>query len=125
MYKYEYLDKLLVQNHLRASEVADSIGISRSAISDWKKGRYTPKIDKLQKIANFFGVSVEYFSTGKTEAEILEESHIKSLNSMQTELAIRDVLESSALFTDVEFTREDIQDIIKYVGYVASQKDGD
>ena len=34
--------------------------------SDWKKGRYTPKIDKLCAIANYFEVPVTEFIEGST-----------------------------------------------------------
>ena len=30
-----------------------------------KAGRYTPKQDKMQKIADYFGVSIEYLMTGE------------------------------------------------------------
>lgn len=43
--------------------VATDTGIGKSTFTDWKKGRSSPKLDKLMKIANFFGVSVEYFLT--------------------------------------------------------------
>lgn len=39
--------------------VAEEIGISRTTLHDWGKGRYEPKLDKLRKIANYFGVSIE------------------------------------------------------------------
>ena len=40
-------------------------GVSQSTLSDWKRGISTPKQDKLQKIADYFGVSLEYLMTGK------------------------------------------------------------
>lgn len=36
-------------------------GITKSTFSDWKNGRSKPKVDKLQKLADYFGVSIEYF----------------------------------------------------------------
>lgn len=39
--------------------VAKETGISKSTFTDWKTGRSKPKIDKLKKIADYFGVSVE------------------------------------------------------------------
>ena len=39
--------------------VAQETGISTSTLTNWKKGRYTPKVDKLSKIATYFGVSIE------------------------------------------------------------------
>ena len=46
-------------------QVAKSTGINRSTFSDWKSGRSEPKNEKLQKIADYFGVSLEYLTTGK------------------------------------------------------------
>lgn len=39
--------------------VAADIGISRTTLHDWGKGTYEPKLDKLRKIAKYFGVSIE------------------------------------------------------------------
>lgn len=39
--------------------VAKGTGISAGIISDWKKGRYNLKAEKLAKIAEFLGVSVD------------------------------------------------------------------
>lgn len=41
--------------------VANATGITRSTFTDWKHGRSTPKIEKLKKIADYFGVTVDYF----------------------------------------------------------------
>lgn len=39
--------------------VSKATGIPSSTFSDWKKGKSKPKIEKLMKIAKFFGVSIE------------------------------------------------------------------
>lgn len=36
-------------------------GITKSTFTDWKSGRSNPKIDKLKILAEYFGVSIEYF----------------------------------------------------------------
>lgn len=41
------------------ANVSDATGIPRSTFTDWKQGRSNPKIDKLLKIAEYFGVSIE------------------------------------------------------------------
>lgn len=52
-------------------EVGKRTGIATSTLSNWKAGRYTPKIDKLKKIADFFGKPIEYFiEDGKQEREV-------------------------------------------------------
>lgn len=40
-------------------EVAKNTGVSTSTLTNWKYGRYTPKADKIKKIADYFGVSLE------------------------------------------------------------------
>ena len=39
--------------------VAKETGIAPSIIYDWKAGRSNPKTDKLKKLAEYFGVSIE------------------------------------------------------------------
>ncbi len=56
--KYEQLrDKAGVTDY----RVACDTGITKSTFSDWKSGRSNPKADKLQKIADYFGVPITYF----------------------------------------------------------------
>lgn len=40
-------------------EVAKNTGVSTATLTNWKYGRYTPKVDKLQSIAKYLGVSIE------------------------------------------------------------------
>lgn len=49
----------------RDSDVAKATNITKSTFSDWKNGRSEPKREKLVKIADYFGVSLEYLTTGK------------------------------------------------------------
>ena len=42
-------------------EVAKCTGVSTSTLTNWKYGRYEPKIGKLSLIAKYFNVSVTYF----------------------------------------------------------------
>ena len=64
---YEIFVKLLEKYGLTAYKVSKATGIAGSTFSDWKNGRSNPKQDKLQKIADYFGVSLEYLMTGKEE----------------------------------------------------------
>ena len=64
---YDVFLKLLEQRGVRVSDVAKATGIRPSSFSDWKNGKYTPKADKLQLIADYFGVSVNYLIKGKED----------------------------------------------------------
>jgi DNA-binding XRE family transcriptional regulator len=43
-------------------EVARGSGVEPDTLSAWKTGKSIPKMDKLVKIADFFGVSIEEFA---------------------------------------------------------------
>lgn len=58
---YEVLERLMKEKGLKASDVAKATGIPSSVFTDWRKGRYTPKADKLYILAKFFGVPMEVF----------------------------------------------------------------
>lgn len=58
---YSRFEKLLQDRDVKAAEVSRQTGVTTQALSAWKKGDYTPKADKIQKIADYFGVPVGYF----------------------------------------------------------------
>lgn len=41
--------------------VSQDTGITKSTFTDWKNGRSNPKLEKLKILADYFGVSIEYF----------------------------------------------------------------
>ena len=63
----EIIDKLCEQNGIKGSKLCDDLGISRSTLTELRKGRAkTLSLKKTQMIADYFGVSVEYL-TGNQE----------------------------------------------------------
>ena len=58
---YEKFEILLKEKNVTAYKVAKETNITASTFTDWKNGRSSPKIEKLQKIANFFNVPISYF----------------------------------------------------------------
>ena len=66
---YEIFVKLLEKYGVTAYKVSKATGIGGSTFTDWKNGRSVPKQDKLQKIADYFGVTIDYLMTGKEEPE--------------------------------------------------------
>lgn len=62
---YEIFEQLLQKYGVTAYKVSKETGITQSTLSDWKRGRSTPKTENMKKIADYFGVTVEYLMTGK------------------------------------------------------------
>lgn len=64
MSEYSIYEKIRNEKGLRDADVSRGTGIATATLSEWKKGRYSPKQDKLEKIATFLHVPVEYLATG-------------------------------------------------------------
>ena len=62
---YSLFEKLCSEKGVTPYRVCKGTGISTSTLSNWKAGRYTPKQDKMQKISDYLGVSVDYLMTGE------------------------------------------------------------
>lgn len=56
---YKKFEELLKEKNVTAYQVAKETGIATATLSNWKAGKYTPKIDKLKKLADYFGVPIE------------------------------------------------------------------
>lgn len=70
---YERYLELLKSTGVKSSDVAKATGIPPSTFSDWKRGKSSPKYEKLQKIANYFGVKADWLqgtSEYKTDDEL-------------------------------------------------------
>ena len=61
---YEIYKRLRNERGMKDSDVAKATGRGQGVFSDWKKGRYAPKTDKLQKIADCLDVSLEHLISG-------------------------------------------------------------
>ncbi len=80
-------EQIMNEKKLKMSDVARGAGIPYSTLTDWKVGRYTPKMDKLQKIADFLGVSLEYLQTGKESEKESEEGNKYYFSDETAEIA--------------------------------------
>lgn len=55
---YTKYAKIRDEKGLTDYKVSKATGIRSSTLSEWKNGRYTPKLDKIAKIAAFLGVEI-------------------------------------------------------------------
>lgn len=58
---YQKFEQLVKARGITTYRVAKDTGLSPMVFSDWKTGKSKPKADKLKKIADYFGVTIEYF----------------------------------------------------------------
>jgi transcriptional regulator with XRE-family HTH domain len=70
---YEKLQELRKKKGLTQEELAQSLYVSRTAVSKWESGRGYPNIDSLKAIAKFFGVTIDELLSGDELLTIAEE----------------------------------------------------
>lgn len=52
--------------------IADYFGVTRGTVSNWEIGRREPDLETLEKLAKFYGVSLNYFQNEDIQDDILE-----------------------------------------------------
>lgn len=67
---------LLKKDNMSAKELTTLLGVNRSTISEWKKGKIKPSIEHIIKIADIFHVSTDYILTGVDRDMLKKESLI-------------------------------------------------
>lgn len=65
---YEIIDALLAERGVSGAQMSADLGMSRSFMTELRKGRAKGiKLETAQKIAEYFGVSVDYLLGEETE----------------------------------------------------------
>lgn len=59
---FERIEKLRKEKNISQGRLEKELGFSNGSISKWKTS--TPNPERLQKLATYFGVSIEYLMTG-------------------------------------------------------------
>ena len=55
---------LMYEHGENAKHVTETLHMSASSFTDWKKGRASPGVEALSKLAPYFGVSLDWLITG-------------------------------------------------------------
>lgn len=117
---YAIFESLLEKHGITAYKVAKATGITTSTLTSWKQGKYVPKPDKLQKIADYFGVSLGYLM-GTEEEEpnavdkennpiVLDDEALELLEELKTRPEMRTLFSVSK-----KATKEDILKAVKII----------
>lgn len=64
---FERIENLRKERKISQGKLEKELGFSNGSISKWKTS--TPNPDRLQKLATYFGVSIEYLMTGENSSD--------------------------------------------------------
>lgn len=105
---YSIFEQLLQNNGISTYKVSKETGISQSVLSAWKTGISTPKQDKLQKIADFFGVTVDYLTGREADGDnriSLSDQELKRLQALKVNDKLRILFDETQKLdpSDIDF----------------------
>lgn len=119
---YEIFRALCERKGMKPYEVSKATGIATATLSSWKLGKYAPKREKLQILADYFGVSLEYMESGDQQTEagyytdpetakvaqrILDDPHLRALFSAAEDSRPEDLETAAALLRRFKETNPD------------------
>lgn len=96
--------KLLAREHgFSIRSLEEKLGFGNGTIRRWQT--QTPGIDKIQKVADYFDVSIDYL-LGREKQEADDDSNLSLL----------------AAHIDEDATEEDIKEIMNFIDYIKNRK---
>ncbi|MFR2594334.1 MAG: helix-turn-helix domain-containing protein [Butyribacter sp.] len=130
---FERYLEMLKEKGIKNIDVSRATGIPASTFSDWKKGKSSPKRDKIEKIANFFDINPDWLA-GTSDIKIKLKNNLNEqeqsyyLNPETSKIAqeIYDNKELSLLFDAAKDAEpEDLQTIHSMLMALKRKEKGD
>lgn len=111
MSEYSIYEKIRNEKGLRDADVSRGTGIATATLSDWKKGKYSPKQDKLELIARFLSVPVEYLKTGAADTiNAIDKESARFMDYIYGNNDLRLVIEEAK-----DMRRDDLQFLLEFI----------
>lgn len=67
----ENIYRLRTEKNLSQGDLADALEVSRQSVSKWENNSAVPELEKLIKMAQVFGITIDELVTGETKEEPL------------------------------------------------------
>lgn len=78
---YEKIKELAIQKHISIRQLEEKLGFANATLRRWDKNK--PSIDKIQAVAKFFNVSVDYLLGNEEKKELPELTVDQILDSVE------------------------------------------
>ena len=109
---YKRLREICEENNLTVNELAQTLGLSSGSPTAWKNGA-VPRAATLEKIATYFGVSVDY----------LLDNDGKNTPNIAGDRTVSDEELIFALWGNTDdVNKDDLEDVRRYAAFVLERK---
>ncbi len=107
---YDIFVELCAKKGVKPTRAALDMGLSKATPTLWKNKGYTPRGDIINKVAAYFGVSVDYL-LGNEEKE--KPTAVKAVSDEELKFA---------LFGDATVSDEDFEDVKRFAEFIKNKK---
>lgn len=124
---YDRIFEIMKEKELTAYRVSKDTGISQASLADWRKGRSKPKIDKSQKLSEYFGVSISYLTGESDEIDDTQQMQVPNgyyVDKKTAEYAemLRTRPGARLLFSAAkDISKDDLQKAVEYIEFLKSK----
>lgn len=121
---YDRIFEIMKERELTAYRVSKDTGISQASLADWRKGRSKPKIDKLQKLSEYFGVSISYLTGESDDTQQMQVPNGYYVDKETAEYAemLRTRPGARLLFSAAkDISKDDLQKAVEYIEFLKSK----
>lgn len=90
------LQKYMKRNDKSRTDIAEALGISYYTVTDWVKGKKYPRMDKVEKLAKYFGI---------LKSDLIEEKTIDNSPQEMAERHFEMIMDEdlNEIFDDLQF----------------------
>ena len=82
------LQKYMAMNNKSRRDLSEALGISYYTVTDWVKGKKFPRMDKVEMLADYFGILKSDLIEEQIQEEIKEPAMFDGLSENQKKLML-------------------------------------
>lgn len=112
----ENIQRLMDSRGIDRNKICADLGLKYTTFTDWVKGNTYPRIDKIELLANYFGVSKSELVEKYTDGYYTDREAAEFAEYLRTRPGAR-MLFSAAK----DITKEEMEEAVKYIEFLKSK----